>query len=392
MSINIIVGRPGSGKSYEAVAFHVIPALKEGRRVVTNLPLFLEHFSNVFGPEVLDLIEVVNDGFSKDSGVVRAFSLPEHFTREEWRNESGQGPLFIIDECHFQYPRAARDKKSSSDLVSCLEYFSIHRHHGHDILLMTQSLGKLNKDLRDMIQVQYLVSKHTAAGSDKTYTQKVLDSAGSRPTCLSQKVRVYDASFFPFYKSHTLSDTSVNEAKASDIVPLWRRWWVWLSVVCILSGIPILVSGFSGMFGGSSGSASSSDSSVSSASSVKHPAPDSFSSSAIPSLPAAKPEVKKPPFSGFTITITGWSDSSYKDRSGKFHSQFEYYLNASSDGSYSFPIKISDLMMAGYKVRALGPCVLQLLYDKTESFLYCEGNKPKDDPLESTALASLPTM
>lgn len=389
MSINIIVGRPGSGKSYEAVAFHVIPALKEGRRIVTNLPLSIEHFSNVFGPEIVDLIEIVKDGFSKDSGVVRAFSLPEHFTGEEWRNESGQGPLFIIDECHFQYPRSARDKKSSSDLVACLEYFSMHRHYGHDILLMTQSLGKLNKDLRDMIQVQYLVSKHTAAGSDKTYTQKVLDSAGSRPTCLSQKVRVYDSSFFPFYKSHTLSDTSVNEAKASDIVPLWRRWWIWLSVVCILSGLPIVFSAFSSMFGSSSDSASSLDSSVSS--SVKHSDLSAPSSSAAPVIAAPKSKPKKPPFSEFTITITGWSDSSYKDNSGKFHTQFEYYLNASSDGSYSFPIKISDLLMAGYNVRALGPCVLQLLYDNTESFLYCEGNKPKDDPLESS-LSSLPMM
>jgi len=39
-----IVGRPGGGKSYEAVAFQVIPALKSGRKVITNLPLQIEHF------------------------------------------------------------------------------------------------------------------------------------------------------------------------------------------------------------------------------------------------------------------------------------------------------------------------------------------------------------
>ncbi|POB76042.1 zonular occludens toxin domain-containing protein, partial [Vibrio vulnificus] len=40
---------PGSGKSYESVVYHVIPALKDGRKVVTNLPLNLEHFKQVFG-------------------------------------------------------------------------------------------------------------------------------------------------------------------------------------------------------------------------------------------------------------------------------------------------------------------------------------------------------
>lgn len=388
MALNIIVGRPGSGKSYEAVAFHVIPAIKEGRRVVTNLPLNLDHFVNVFGSEVLELIEIVKDGFSKESGVIKAFSDPEHFTREEWKNEAGQGPLFLIDECHFQYPRAARDKKSSSDLVVCLEYFSMHRHYGHDILFMTQSLGKLHRDLRDMIQVQYLVSKHTAAGSDKTYTRKVLDGAGSRPTCLSEGVRRYDKTFFPFYKSHTQSETSVDEAKASDIIPLWKRWWIWLAVILIFVGVPMSIKSVFAMLGSSDKQAPVSKVSTSSAPVSSAP---SLSPGAQPVTSPAPVKVKKDaPFSKFEITISGFSDNSYRDDSGNFHSRYEYYLNATGSNSYSFPIKISDLMMAGYEVYSLGPCLLRLVYDDSEHYLYCEGDKPHDDS-PSTALASLPT-
>lgn len=391
MSLNIIVGRPGSGKSYEAVAYHVITAIKDGRRVVTNLPLNIEHFVNVYGPEVLELIEVVKDGFSKENGVIRAFSDPEHFTREEWKNEAGQGPLFVIDECHFQYPRAARDKKSSADLVACLEYFSMHRHYGHDILFMTQSLGKLHKDLRDMISVQYLVSKHSAAGSDKTYTRKVLDGAGSRPTCLSEGVRRYDKTFFPFYKSHTQSDTSVNEAKAADIVPLWKRWWIWLSIICIFVGVPIVIKGFFGMLGNSEPEQVSVSAPASSPASA--PVLDPAQPGSVPSAPSKKSKpVQELPFSNFDITITGWADTSYKDNTGKFHSQFEYYLQAKGGNSYSFPIKISDLMMAGYEVFSLGPCVLRLVYDDREHYLYCEGNKPREDSSATTALAALPVM
>lgn len=77
MALNIIVGRPGSGKSYEAVAFHVIPAIKEGRRVVTNLPLMMDHLIAVFGEEVRDLVEVRQDGFSREHGAIKAFYILE---------------------------------------------------------------------------------------------------------------------------------------------------------------------------------------------------------------------------------------------------------------------------------------------------------------------------
>ena len=388
MALNIIVGRPGSGKSYEAVAFHVIPAIKEGRRVVTNLPLMMDHLIAVFGEEVRDLVEVRQDGFSREHGAIKAFSDPEHFTLEEWRNEQGQGPLFVIDECHFQYPRAGRNKKASDDLINCLEYFSMHRHYGHDILFMTQSLGKVHKDLRDMIEIQFLVSKHAAAGSDKTYTRKVLDGAGARATCLSESVRRYDKTFFPFYKSHTQTEGSVQEAKASDIVPLWKRWWLWLAVILIFIGVPMSVKSLFNMLGNDEPAPVS----VPVEQAAASPAPsDPEVKAAAPVMPTTPAKsVQEAPFSKFDITITGWADTSYKDNTGKFHAQFEYYLEAKGNNAYSFPMKLSDLMMAGYQVYSLGPCLLRLVYDEREHFLYCQGNKPQQESSATMALAALP--
>lgn len=37
--IYAIVGRPRSGKSYESVVYHIIPAIQSGRKVITNIPL-----------------------------------------------------------------------------------------------------------------------------------------------------------------------------------------------------------------------------------------------------------------------------------------------------------------------------------------------------------------
>ena len=50
--INLTLGQPGGGKSYEAVAFHIIPAIEQGRKVITNLALKIDVFDQYF-PKLL---------------------------------------------------------------------------------------------------------------------------------------------------------------------------------------------------------------------------------------------------------------------------------------------------------------------------------------------------
>ncbi|MBO8364140.1 hypothetical protein ID035_05855 [Pseudomonas aeruginosa] len=46
--INLILGQPGGGKSHEAVVYHVVPALNQGRKVITNLALDMDKFKAFF--------------------------------------------------------------------------------------------------------------------------------------------------------------------------------------------------------------------------------------------------------------------------------------------------------------------------------------------------------
>lgn len=55
MSLNGYFGKPGSGKSYSVVEYVVLPALKKGRHVVTNIPLEGELLEQVFGGKVTQL-------------------------------------------------------------------------------------------------------------------------------------------------------------------------------------------------------------------------------------------------------------------------------------------------------------------------------------------------
>lgn len=365
MAVNIIVGRPGSGKSYESIVYHVIPALKDGRKVVTNLPLNLEHFKQVFGEEVLELIEVREDSFDKDRGVIKALSRDVDFTSDDWRNDLNQGPLYVIDECHFQFPRTGRGKQASEELADFLLYLSEHRHYGHDFVLMTQSLGKLNKDLRDMIEIQYAVSKHTAAGSQKSYTQKVLDGAVGRPVCVNTNIRTYKSEYFPFYKSHTKSDSSVDEAMAKDIKPIWKHWTFYLCGLCLLFVIYKISQGNLNPFGVSENTTQ---------------APVSKIENVVPNKPLDVPKKftgyrpKHHPFSKVELHISGFVDNGSIDAYGRFYPDYRVYFTMSRNGQPLGDIRMRDLLLAGYDVNVLGECVVRIQYQVTgyDDFVVCD--------------------
>ena len=90
--LNMLLGRPGGGKSYEAVAYHVIPAVKAKRLVVTNLPLIVEYFEAVY-PGSSEFIVLVNEVTVKDirakagvvvKGICHPFSMMCESSPRPW--------------------------------------------------------------------------------------------------------------------------------------------------------------------------------------------------------------------------------------------------------------------------------------------------------------------
>ncbi|EGQ9112095.1 assembly protein [Vibrio alginolyticus] len=225
--IYAIAGRPGGGKTYEAVAYHIIPAIKEGRKVITNITLNVDWFVKIFGEDVRDLIKIVDGRLTDFGSTSRPFSQIEDYS-DEWRNEKGQGPLYIVDEAHMSLP-------SRGLPAAILEWFSIHRHYGVDIILLTQNIRKVHRDIKDMIEVTYRCTKNTAMGSSNSYTKKVQD--GCNGEVVNTSIRSYKSEYFPFYKSHSQSNKHVQEAQAKDIKPFWKRWPVVGSALLLSLGL-----------------------------------------------------------------------------------------------------------------------------------------------------------
>lgn len=343
--INLLMGPPGSGKSYEAVVYHIYESVKKGRKVITNLPVNVEEFEKQI-PGSSDLIEKREPSLDNP----KPFGKSEDYG-DSWRGEQGIGPLYVIDECHKMIPRGSTPREVE-------EWYAEHRHEGADVLLITQSYGKISTAIRDMIQLVYRVRKATALGSKNKYVRKVQD--GIRGEVVNQNIRSYDPKKFPLYKSHTKSAFAVDESGATDVKPIWKHWSVIGSVLILPLGIGAL------FYAGNPMDASNYIKSepVVSSSSVSSPSSGSVESVNLqqPTL-VSKKEIKHP-YGRLQLHINGYIEDS--------NDVYIYSVQASQNGQKTFTLSSDDLIRAGYYFERINPCLAKVKYKEDyEDYLTC---------------------
>lgn len=354
--INLLLGAPGGGKSYEAVVYHILPAIAQGRKVVTNLPVNVAEFEKLHpGAGSLFDLRVTTKVPRPDGDAVgwRAipFWHPDDFA-DPWRHpDKGYGPLYVIDECHIPLPLRGT-------MIQVEEWFSLHRHHNADVLLITQSYGKINAAIRDLVQVVYRVRKNVALGSMGSYTRKVQD--GLRGEVVNTTIRKYEAQHFPLYKSHTQSSGG-HELGANDIRPFWKHWTFIGAGGFAAVFVGMLVTGqIKSPFAASDMKAAAAKppvvAEVAHPSPAKHSAPDPEPEpertpyvSAYPPANDDKPE----PFAGMTLHIKG---------SLKMGSREKWYFVAAANGTPVTELDSDRLKDAGYTWRPVDHCIGWLDY------------------------------
>lgn len=384
--INFLLGPPGGGKSYEAVAYHVLPALKAGRKVITNLPLNVEAFG-ALDPAFPALIEKRTETLAKSEEVdlqkaeqnfkrfglrlqVRQFNRAAFANKEDygdpWRHpETGSGPLYVIDECHIPLPRTGTPQDVEI-------WYSLHRHESADVLLITQSYGKVNRAIVDLVQVCYRVKKAVALGSSKRYIRKVQD--GVRGAVVNESIREYEKQFYPLYRSHTLGGGK--ELEANDIKPFWKHWSVIGAGVFVLGGLSML--GWSLFKGVGLNPADT----VARAKSIQAGLPASSSidphqdKARLAGPKEAEPQPKQTdqktqgveaiggPYDALGLHVLG-SIASGKRRM--------YLVMTSLNGQPMKTFSDVELVEAGYKVEPVSPLVLRLTYGNKTRWVISDG-------------------
>jgi hypothetical protein len=136
--IELLVGSPGAGKSMYAMRL-VCEELRGGRRIVTNLSV-----------KMAGLCWFLKEKYSFDLDISRVVLLSDDQVKRFWQYVQ-DGDFVAIDECQV-YWNSRNWQDTGKELI---DFFSQHRKRGIDIILITQNVQLIDKQLR------LLVSKTT---------------------------------------------------------------------------------------------------------------------------------------------------------------------------------------------------------------------------------------
>lgn len=197
MSIIAYVGRMGSGKSYGVVENVILPALKNGRTIVTNIPLKTGYLTDDFP-----------DGRIIQFNPKEPLEDPEFFNIEKWA-----GAIIIIDEAWRYWSTGTKASQIPEIQKS---FFTEHRHYvGEDgltceIVLVTQSLDQISSFVRELVEDTYRATKLSTLGLSKAYRVDVFTGcqkglSGGTPIRTLQGT--YKPDVFKYYQSHTKNKT-----------------------------------------------------------------------------------------------------------------------------------------------------------------------------------------
>jgi zona occludens toxin len=221
MAVTAYVGEPGSGKTYEVVTEVVLLALREGRRVVSNIRGL--HFDEMKAYLMVDC------GVAEDKiGELALVEVEDPGKPDFFYTETNQaavvrpGDLVVLDECWRWFAKGMPINKAM------FEFFRMHRQYvdakgvSCDVVLISQSIQDIDRKVLVVVEKHFRMEKYKAFGSKKRYSVEMFNgykvSGNPRIRLL---VRKYNPRFFPFYSSYA--------GKGGDEREVDKRFNIWKS-------------------------------------------------------------------------------------------------------------------------------------------------------------------
>lgn len=342
MAITAYTGVMGSGKSYEAVDGPIVSALREGRRVVSNITgLDFDALSSFIGQRkdgkpvdpsqllVVPSARVSEPGFFFDGDAPDLESVVK------------PGDLVVMDEVWQFWGDGAELSPEHR------KFFRMHRHYVEtlkgftcDLVILIQDLGSLHRFVKGVLEFTFVFRKLKALGLASRYRVFVYEGKRlNKGTLVTSFTKKYDKRVFPLYKSY--DGNGAKERNADDRVNLFKDWKF---IGAALFGVVMLAGCgwyFFGMVGSMVGGAYGKDAAVASAT-----APASGVSAVVPprqtltGAPVGAASLPAPPSSpraallGFARVSGGRVRAWIREESGAIREvEFE---SGSLDGSRAF--------------------------------------------------------
>jgi zona occludens toxin len=191
-------GTPGSGKSYEAVK-KIIDNLRNGRTVYTNI----EGMAKGYNDEQREMVKTVT-GMDDYEFNKRLIHLENSQVPEYWKHVK-PGALIVIDEAQNFFN--ARDWQTEKN-KQCNAWCSTHRHHGFDVVFITQDIARLDSAVRSLMEWTYRFRKMNFFGglTQQKYICYSYAGDGQGKQLAKPNIRTYDPMIFKCYSSYVAKD------------------------------------------------------------------------------------------------------------------------------------------------------------------------------------------
>lgn len=179
-------GIPRSGKTYEAVAKHLIPALKKGRRCFVRIDAL--NFE-----QLASLAEIT---LEKCQSILTHLDEEQILCLHEY--EMPVGSLVIVDELQNYFPDTGRKPLSTG----ITKFVAEHGHNGLDIVFMGQDLRDCHKIWRRRVDTKINFTKMDMVGKPTKYKWSL--SKATQPEKfkhVANGTADYDPAIFGSYKS-----------------------------------------------------------------------------------------------------------------------------------------------------------------------------------------------
>lgn len=239
MAIHAYVGKPGSGKTSSVVERVVIPSLKQGRHVVTNIPLLVDDLLSDFG------------------GTIEL--LPhDWWERPDLTEFVINGCVLILDELWRRWPSGQTVHKANINDKALL---AEHRHMVDDkgnsmrVILVTQDLSQLASWARTLIETTFLITKKSKRFYRvDAYSGVVTGDKPPKSKLIRHIAGKYNSVVFSYYKSATKSQTGEvgDESVADNSGSFLRSYTLWGIVFSFVLFICLGTYGLKAFFSSSS--------------------------------------------------------------------------------------------------------------------------------------------
>ena len=376
MAIKIHHGPNGSYKTSGAIQDDLVPAIKKGRYIITNIRgLTRERVFQVF-PDTPSSLEVLNLELENPDDLERM---------RNWFTWAPRGAFIIFDETQliflkswregdlkqFDFPGGPKAAKEADRPMNWLDAWTRHRHFNWDVILTTPNICYIRDDIRNTAEKAYLHSNLAVIGISGRYKETQHAAIENRPPARDTIVELKKIKKETFRLYDSTATGVVTDTIAGKSIFKQPK-------VLLFMAIPALAIGSVINDGGPSFLA---DPAVRSAPAGNLPAGPASVTVAVP-VPAAAP-VAVPdrvlavqsvaqaapvdhPFAGRAIDVHAGVRSETGRRT--------YMFSITGPDGRVLNLTDRELAAAGYLVSGVSECVVRLRYEAWTAFAICQGS------------------